>query len=59
MRVIYHPDFPRDIKRFEEQYREISEHLGVGFRGKWTKRLSGSKPAQLQQVIFSILDRKS
>ncbi len=32
MRVSYHPDFPKDIKRFEAQYREISERLALRFR---------------------------
>ena len=32
MKVLYHPDFPKDIKRFEAQYVRISERLGVRFR---------------------------
>jgi hypothetical protein len=32
MRVIYHPEFPKDIKRFEAQYREVSERLAARFR---------------------------
>lgn len=34
MRVSYHPDFPKDIKRFEAQYREVSERLALRFRGE-------------------------
>lgn len=34
MRVSYHPDFPRDIKRFEGQYREISDQLASRFRAE-------------------------
>lgn len=33
MKFIYHPDFPTDIKRFEAQYREVSEPLASRFRG--------------------------
>ena len=33
MKVSYHPDFPKDIKRFEAQYREVSERLALRFRG--------------------------
>ena len=33
MKVIYHPDFPKHIKRFEAQYREVSEPLASRFRG--------------------------
>ena len=32
MRVSYHPEFPKDIKRYEKQYREISDRLGLRFR---------------------------
>jgi hypothetical protein len=32
MKVSYHPDFPRDIKRFEVQYLEASESLALRFR---------------------------
>ena len=34
MIVSYHPDFPKDIKRFEAQYREVSERLGLRFRAE-------------------------
>ena len=32
MRVSYHPDFPKDIKKFETTYREISQGLASRFR---------------------------
>jgi hypothetical protein len=32
MRVVYHPDFPKEIKEFEGQYRKTSERLGSRFR---------------------------
>ena len=32
MRVSYHPGFPKDIKRFEAQYLEVSERLALRFR---------------------------
>jgi hypothetical protein len=34
MTVLYHPEFPEDIKRFEAQYREISEPLSLRFRAE-------------------------
>ncbi len=34
MIVSYHPEFPKDIKRFEAQYREVSEKLGTRFRAE-------------------------
>jgi hypothetical protein len=33
-RVSYHTDFPRDIKRFDAQYREISRSLAIRFRAE-------------------------
>jgi hypothetical protein len=32
MRVVYHPEFPRDIRKFEARYSPISENLAVRFR---------------------------
>jgi hypothetical protein len=32
MRVFYHPDFAKDIKEFEAQYREVSLRLAWRFR---------------------------
>ncbi len=32
MRVLYHPDFPKDIRRFEAEYQKISGGLGARFR---------------------------
>jgi hypothetical protein len=34
MRVVYHPDFPKDIRRFEAEYRGISNRLAVRFRAE-------------------------
>ena len=34
MRIVYHPEFPQDIKRFEAQYREISDRLVLRFRAE-------------------------
>ena len=32
MRVLYHPDFPKDIRKFEADYRTISDGLAARFR---------------------------
>jgi hypothetical protein len=34
MRIVYHPDFPREIKAAETQYREVSERLRARFRAE-------------------------
>ena len=31
MRVIFHPEFPQDVRRFADAYREISPKLAVRF----------------------------
>ena len=32
MRVVFHPEFPRDIRKFEADYKTISDGLGARFR---------------------------
>ncbi len=32
MRVIFHPEFPKDIRRFEADYAQISSGLAARFR---------------------------
>ena len=32
MRVLYHPDFPKGIRKFEADYRTISDGLAARFR---------------------------
>jgi len=34
MKVLYHPDFPKDILRFAEQYGAISPNLEGRFRSE-------------------------
>lgn len=34
MRIVQHPKFPQDIKRFEAPYREISDRLALRFRAE-------------------------
>jgi len=43
MTVLYHPEFPQDIKKFEAQYREISARLGQRFRGEVDKAIERIK----------------
>jgi hypothetical protein len=45
MRVSYHPDFPKDIRRFEAQYREISPRLALRFRVEVNKAIDQIKSA--------------
>ena len=32
MRVVFHPEFPKDIREFEADYKAISDGLGKRFR---------------------------
>ena len=43
MRVFYHPDFPKDIKRLEAQYLEISQRLALRFRTEVDKAIERIK----------------
>ena len=43
MRVLYHPDFPQDIKRFERQYRDVSKRLALRFRAAVEKAICAIK----------------
>lgn len=45
MRVSYHPDFPKEIKQFESQYREISERLAARFRAEMDSAIERIKTA--------------
>jgi len=40
MRVVYHPEFPQDIKRYEAQYRDLSPQLGSRFRAEVDKGIA-------------------
>ena len=43
MRVVYHPDFPQDIKRFERQYRDVSNRLALRFHEEVEKAIDAVK----------------
>jgi hypothetical protein len=32
MRVLFHPEFPKDVRQFQAEYTAISTGLGVRFR---------------------------
>jgi hypothetical protein len=43
MTVSYHPEFPRDIKKYETQYRKVSPALGFRFRVEVQKTIEKIK----------------
>jgi hypothetical protein len=45
MNVLFHPNFPRDIRKFEEDYGAISEGLTARFRQEIEEALAAIKKA--------------
>lgn len=45
MRVLFHPEFPADQRRFESTYREISKGLAERFRLEVDETISAIKAA--------------
>jgi hypothetical protein len=43
MRIAYHPDFPKDIRKFEADYKAISDGLAVRFRNELEDALDAIK----------------
>ena len=43
MRVLFHPDFPEDIRKFEADYRTISDGLAARFRHELEDALDAIK----------------
>jgi hypothetical protein len=59
MRVAYHPEFPKDIKRFEAQYANISSRLALRFRSEVDAAIEKVKNSPGSAGIFSIPARES
>jgi hypothetical protein len=43
MRVLFHPEFPKDIRKFARDYQAISEGLSVRFRREIDEALEAIK----------------
>jgi hypothetical protein len=43
MRVVYHPEFPQDIKRYLGRYAKISPWLGLRFRAEVDSAINAIK----------------
>ena len=43
MMVLFHPEFPKDIRKFEQDYQTISEGLSVRFRREIDEALEAIK----------------
>lgn len=43
MRVLFHPEFPKDIRKFERDYQSISQGLAARFRKEIDEALEAIK----------------
>jgi hypothetical protein len=43
MRVLFHPEFPKDVRKFEAEYAAISARLGSRFRNEIAEALQAIK----------------
>ena len=43
MRVIFHPEFSSDVRRFEEQYSQVSDGLAIRFRDEILQAIKAVK----------------
>jgi hypothetical protein len=52
MRVIFHPDFAEDIRRFEAEYSQVSEGLATRFRNEVNQALDAIKLSPMSAGHF-------
>ena len=52
MTVIFHPEFPNDIRKFESGYAEISSGLALRFRAEVDARWLRSSHHRKAPAIF-------
>jgi hypothetical protein len=49
MRVLFHPEFPKDVRRFEAEYARISEGLAARFRNEVDQAVQAIKSSRRVQ----------
>lgn len=52
MRVIFHPEFAKDIRRFKADYAQISEGLAIRFRNEVDQALDAIKSSPTRAGHF-------
>jgi hypothetical protein len=52
MRVLFHPDFPKDVRRFQSEYAGISIGLGVRFRRELDEAVDAIKKITEERWSF-------
>jgi hypothetical protein len=58
MRVLFHPDFPKDVRRFQAQYATISAGLGARFRRELDEAVDSIKSSPTSAGHFLNLGSK-
>jgi hypothetical protein len=52
MRALFHPEFPRDVKKFEGDYAQISLGLAARFRNEMVEAIEAIKTAPTRAGHF-------
>ena len=52
MRVLYHPEFPKDARKFERQYSAVSVGLAARFRNEFDQAIDSIKSSPLSAGHF-------
>lgn len=53
MKVLYHPDFAKDVRKFEADYRAISEGLKARFRRRIGRRTGSHQSLATERRALS------
>jgi hypothetical protein len=67
MRVLFHPEFPQDVRRFEAEYARISAGLAARFRTEIDQTVDAIKcsptsaghPLNVEPAVFAGLRRRN
>ena len=58
MRVLFHPEFPKDVRRFQAEYAALSPGLGARFRRELDEAVDAVKNAPANAGHFLNLGSK-
>jgi hypothetical protein len=58
MRVLFHPEFPNDVRRFEAEYSRISSGLATRFRNELADAVEGIKSSSASAGHFLNISSK-
>lgn len=58
MKVVYHPEFPQDVRKFEAEYERVSPGLAARFRREVLDALTAIRARLRPPAISCRLDRR-